>query len=149
MPHRNIAAGQQIDAEKLDFARELRKQMTPAETRLWSSLRGRKLNGLKFRRQQIIDGFIADFFCSSAGLAIELDGSVHESQADYDANRDSVVSERGLRIIRISNDRIVFELEAMLVEISVIAGHTPSHSADLTPQPPLRNGEGEPEKIGP
>ena len=133
MTHRNIVVGQPIDADKLAFSRELRRTMTLSQKRLWGSIRGRQLDGLKSRRQQIIDGFIADFFCSIAGLVIELDGASHDSQADYDANRDIVMSERGLKVIRISNDRILFKLEAVLSEISIIAGQTTFDSPDLSP----------------
>ena len=142
----NIVVGQSIDAEKLQFARTLRHKMTPTERILWASIRGRRLNDLKFRRQQIVDGYIADFFCSSAGLVIELDGAIHDAQAEYDTNRDLVMSERGLRVIRISNARIETELEAVLLEIAAIA--TDSNlvgGEDLSPRPPLRNGEGESE----
>ena len=149
MTPKNIVVGQSIDAEKLQFARALRHKMTPAEAVLWASIRGRRLNDLKFRRQQIIDGYIADFFCSSAGLVIELDGAIHDAQAEYDANRDLVMSERGLRVIRISNAQIETELEAVLLEIAAIATNPNLVGGeDPTPRPPLRNGEGESEFRG-
>ena len=77
MPIKNIIPGQRVAKEKLERARELRREMTPAEKILWHELRGNKL-GVHFRRQQIIEGFIVDFYCHQAGLVIELDGSVHE-----------------------------------------------------------------------
>nr|WP_225894176.1 DUF559 domain-containing protein [Atlanticothrix silvestris] len=59
----NIVIGQAINPDKMQLAREFRRQMTPAEKILWQHLRGNRLNGLHFRRQQIIDGFIVDFYC--------------------------------------------------------------------------------------
>jgi very-short-patch-repair endonuclease len=57
----------------------------------WQHLRANQLNGLHFRRQQIIDGFIADFYCHVARLVIEVDGEIHQQQAEYDAERDRVL----------------------------------------------------------
>jgi very-short-patch-repair endonuclease len=145
MPHRNIVVGQPIDAEKLEFARVLRRTMTPAEARLWSSLRGRKLNGLEFRRQQIIEGYVADFYCPMAGLVIELDGSIHDAQGDYDANRDLVMLERGLRVIRYPNGRIHSDLESVLSEIASFAR---SATPDLTPRPLSEAERGSQKKAG-
>ena len=59
------------------LARELRQNQTPAEAKLWQALRGGKLDGHKFRRQHVIDRYIADFACEKLILAIELDGGVH------------------------------------------------------------------------
>ena len=63
---RNIVIGQRVMAEKVAQARRLRKQMTEAEKRLWERLRGNRVDGVHFRRQQIIDGFIVDFYCHAA-----------------------------------------------------------------------------------
>ena len=76
MPVKNIVSGQQITKEKFQKAKELRRDMTSAEKVLWNELRGNKL-GVHFRRQQIIAGFIVDFYCHRAGLVIELDGDIH------------------------------------------------------------------------
>ena len=117
MEPRNIVAGQVVSEEKLSFSRQLRQNMTPAESRLWSQLRGRRSVGFKFRRQQIIDGYIADFFCAEAGLVIELDGPIHNEQAEYDRHRDAVLANRKLTILRIPNARVFGELESVLSEI--------------------------------
>jgi very-short-patch-repair endonuclease len=71
VPIKNIIPGQKINPEKLHRARELRHEMTPAEKMLCQALRGNKLGGLHFRRQQIIAGFIVDFYCHAAGLLID------------------------------------------------------------------------------
>ena len=92
MPVKNIIPGQKIDPKKLQRARELRREMTPAEQVLWQALRGNKLDGFHFRRQQIITGYIVDFYCHAASLAIELDGEVHLQQQEYDSERDRVLT---------------------------------------------------------
>jgi len=70
MPIKNVIPGQRVAKEKLERARELRREMTLAETILWQELRGNKL-GVHFRRQQVIAGFIVDFYRHKAGLVIE------------------------------------------------------------------------------
>ena len=118
MPVRNIVVGQKVDAVKLPRAKELRRAMTGAERMLWERLRGNRLHGVHFRRQQVIDGFIADFYCHAAGLVIEVDGGVHVQQTGYDAERDRVLSQHGLRILRISNEEIQTNLDGVLARIA-------------------------------
>src|SRR4051812_33525571 len=81
-PVPNIVRGQWVEDEKLARAKELRREMTPAERLLWSHLRRNQLNGLHFRRQQVIEGFITDFYCHSAALVVEVDGRIHEEQVE-------------------------------------------------------------------
>ncbi len=114
---RNIVIGQKIKSDKLERAKELRRQMTPAEKILWEHLRANRLHGLHFRRQQIIDGFIVDFYCHAASLVIEIDGKIHEQQIEYDLERDQVLTARGLRLLRIKNEEIINELDQVLVKI--------------------------------
>jgi very-short-patch-repair endonuclease len=104
MPIKNIIQGQPVTKEKLQCAKELRREMTPTEKILWNEIRANKL-GVHFRRQQIIAGFIVDFYCHQADLVIELDGSVHDSQEqkENDTERDKVLMEMGLRVIRFKN----------------------------------------------
>ncbi|MDZ8026705.1 MAG: DUF559 domain-containing protein [Nostoc sp. DedQUE11] len=115
---RNIVIGQKVDLVKVQRAKELRQQMTPEEKILWQHLRTNRLNGLHFRRQQIIDGFIADFYCHATRLVIEVDGKIHEQQAEYDAERDKVLLARGLRLLRITNEEVRYELDKVLMRIS-------------------------------
>ena len=117
MPNRHIITGQKIDPAKLQRAKALRRNMTPAEKRLWTALRANRLQGFHFRRQQIIDGFIVDFYCHAAGLVVEVDGPVHDQQADYDAERDRVLSARGLRILRVHNSEVMQDLKDVLARI--------------------------------
>ena len=80
--------------------------MTPQETALWEGQRNNHLDGLHFRRQQIIDGFVVDFYCHKTGVVIELDGPIHLRQADYDRERDKVIAAHNLTIVRVTNDEI-------------------------------------------
>jgi very-short-patch-repair endonuclease len=105
-PLRNIVRGQRVEKAKVFRAKQLRREMTPAERVLWDHLRGNRLGGIHFRRQQVIDGFIVDFYCHAAALIVEVDGPVHADQADYDAERDCILSGRGLRIVRFSNEQV-------------------------------------------
>ena len=118
VPVKNIAAAQKISAEKLQRAKQLRREMTSAEAVLWRELRVHQL-GVHFRRQQIIAGFIVDFYCHAASLVIELDGGVHKSreQAQADARRDAVLRQLGLRVVRIKNERATTALPAVLEQI--------------------------------
>lgn len=118
MPARNIIPGQKIAAQKLARAKQLRREMTRAERTLWQELRGNRL-GAHFRRQQIVAGFIVDFYCHAASLAIELDGGIHETsdQKEDDSRRDVVLREMGLRVIRIKNDQIEADLPQVLKKI--------------------------------
>jgi very-short-patch-repair endonuclease len=113
----NIVIGQKINHDKLQHAKEFRRQMTPEENILWQYLRANRLHGLHFRRQQIIDGFIVDFYCHAARLVIEVDGKIHEQQSEYDAERDKVLLVRGLRVLRIKNEQIREELDQVLMGI--------------------------------
>jgi len=79
MPVKNIIPGQRVTKEKLERAKELRRNMTSAEKLLWQEVRAKKL-GVRFRRQQIIAGFIVDFYCHRAALVVEVDGDIHDLQ---------------------------------------------------------------------
>ena len=114
----NIVQGQQVAGDKLARAKELRRQMTPAEKILWQHLRANRLNGLHCRRQQVIDGFIVDFYCHAAKLVIEVDGEIHQRQLEYDQARDRILTARGLRVLRIRNDEVMQDLERVLAQIA-------------------------------
>ena len=108
------------------LARQLRNNPTPSEKFLWTYLRKRQLNGLRFLRQFPIVHeesnttkffYIADFYCSKLKLIIELDGPIHLSRKEYDANRDFVLSSLGFRICRILNDDLE-EIDKVLNKIT-------------------------------
>ena len=116
MPVKNIIPGQKVTKEKLERAKELRREMTPAEKILWHELRAKKL-GVRFRRQQVIAGFIVDFYCHKAALVVEVDGDIHDLQQEEDARREMVLSEMGLRIARFRNDEVMGNLSAVVGRI--------------------------------
>jgi very-short-patch-repair endonuclease len=126
----------QIPSQLLANARELRKNQTKAEELLWQLLRGRKLNGLKFRRQHPLKaGFIIDFYCAERKLGIELDGGYHDDidQQEYDAERTMIIKEYGINIIRFKNDEVLFDTENVLKRIV----------AAIPPSPVWRGAGGE------
>ena len=90
--------------------------------------------GLKFRRQAVIGPFIADFYCAEAKLVIEVDGDIHDAQADYDQSRSFQLEDYGYHVLRFRNSRIVNELDKVLLEITEKA---------LTPEPSPEPGRGE------
>src|SRR5512141_1278553 len=109
MPAKNIVTNQRVAKEKLERAKELRREMTPAEKVLWQELRANKLS-VHFRRQQIIAGFIVDFYCHKAALVIEVDGDIHDLQQEEDSGREKALSEMGLKIVRFRNDEVLKNL---------------------------------------
>ena len=121
MPVKNIILGQTVTKEKLQRAKELRRDMTPAEKILWQELRGNKL-GVHFRRQQVIAGFIVDFYCHKAGLVIEVDGDIHDLQQEEDARREKVLREMGLRVIRFGNEEVMKNLSTVVGKIREVIG---------------------------
>jgi very-short-patch-repair endonuclease len=97
------------------IARNLRRRSTDAERRLWCHLRGRQLEGAKFAQQFPIGGFVTDFACRDAHLAIELDGGQHSPEAD--APRAEIIEAFGYRIIRFWNNDVLANTEGMLEAI--------------------------------
>ncbi|MBN8591119.1 MAG: endonuclease domain-containing protein [Anaerolineae bacterium] len=97
-------------------SREMRHQPTSAEEHLWKYLRGRRLNGAKFRRQHAIDQFIVDFVCIEQLLIVEVDGLVHEvpDQRDRDVNRQAHLEGMGYRILRFTNAEVLQSVRAVL-----------------------------------
>ena len=99
-------------------ARELRKDMTPAEKKLWQHLRDGQLDGAYFRKQHAIGTYIVDFFCAKSKLVIEVDGDSHAEQAEYDVQRTKWLNEeKGYRVIRFTNRDVLHNTEAVLEAI--------------------------------
>ena len=117
MPTRNMVIGQKVSPSKIQRAKELRCHMTPEEAMLWERLRANRLQGFHFRRQQVIAGFIVDFYCHSAGLVIEVDGSVHDQRVDYDLDRSRILESLGLRVVRFKTQEIRAEIEGVLARV--------------------------------
>jgi len=104
--------------ELVALARQMRKEPTPSEDMMWEALRDRRFRGAKFRRQQIIDRFIVDFFEPSHRLVIEIDGSVHEGREEHDAVREQYLKDCGLTVLRFSARDVEERLDAVLKEIA-------------------------------
>jgi very-short-patch-repair endonuclease len=118
-------------------ARELRKQCTPAEIKLWQCLSKRQLHGFKFSRQIPIGPCFADFVCRPAKLVIEVDGPSHDLQVEYDCARTELIEAQGYRVIRFSNMDVLQNLEDVLGTI----GRALTEMSLPTPNPSrLREG---------
>ncbi|HEV2507252.1 MAG TPA: DUF559 domain-containing protein [Mesorhizobium sp.] len=100
-----------IPPGKRSFAKTLRRDMTEAEGRLWEELRGRRLNGLKFRRQVPVGSYVADFLCADSMLIVEVDGSQH-ADSMHDRQRAVALKVLGFRVLRFWNDEVLHEMSA-------------------------------------
>jgi very-short-patch-repair endonuclease len=103
-----ITGHQWVKSIKLGFARRHRRAPTPSEQQAWEILRGRRLLGLKFRRQQVIHGFIVDFYCPELRLVLEIDGGIHEDPDRWlkDAVRSDCLLRLGITVLRIPNREV-------------------------------------------
>ncbi|QRM30502.1 endonuclease domain-containing protein [Microvirga sp. VF16] len=115
-------------------AKRMRREMTPAERKLWHSLKAHRFQGLHMRRQVPIGPYVADFICHSAKLVIEVDGSQHgfDRHVEQDRARDSWFEARGYRVLRFWNHDVMTALDSVLDTIFAtipsnlpIAGDTP------------------------
>ena len=127
--------------EALDRARQLRREATEAETRLWRHLRNRRLGNHKFRRQVWIGPFIADFLCMDAMLVVEVDGSQHIGDAAYDADRTAFLANKGYRVIRVWNNDVMQRMDDVLAAILSALSNVPSPSHASHGPLPLPVGE--------
>lgn len=117
-----VVRQQHVSPAKAKVAKDLRRRMTPSEVTLWQRLKSNRLDGRHFRRQQVIAGYIVDFYCHSAGLVIEVDGDAHRRTLEEDASRDAALRSLGLRVVRIpardverDTDAVVARVRAALV----------------------------------
>ena len=109
----------------IQLARDLRKNQTPSEKILWHIIRNRSFEGKKFLRQHpVIYEFyknnpifiIADFYCAEEKLIIEVDGSIHDYQLDYDEQRNWIADEMDLKVLRIKNEEL-YDIESVKIKI--------------------------------
>ena len=100
-----------------------RYKMTQAESLLWEALKGKQLDGLKFRRQHPVHLYIADFYCHKLRLIIEIDGAYHnfEKQQLLDKQRTLDLESQGLKVIRFTNWEVENNLKGVLIRIRKIA----------------------------
>lgn len=95
---------------------ELRNALTPQELKLWALLRNENL-GCKFRRQQGIGPYIVDFYCKEKKLIIEIDGSQHQNNIDYDKKRDQYLEQFGFTVLRFWNDDVNRNINGVIMKI--------------------------------
>ena len=105
------------NAKTMRRAANLRKNMTPAEKKLWAYLERSQL-GLRFRRQHAIGNFIVDFCCIKKKIIIELDGSQHLDMQEYDEDRTKYLESRGYRVIRFWNNDVMKDIEGVILAIT-------------------------------
>jgi very-short-patch-repair endonuclease len=98
------------------LARETRRAPTAGEREMWELLRRRKLHGLRFRRQVVIDRFIVDFFCPQLRLVV-VDGPIHQERRERDAGRTRALEALGLLVLRFSNDEVLDEGDSVVERI--------------------------------
>jgi len=95
----------------------MRREPTAGEREMWERLRRRKLRGLRFRRQVVIDRFIVDFFCPQFRMVVEVDGPIHEERQERDAKRTQALEALGLLVLRFSNEEVLSEGDAVVERI--------------------------------
>ena len=113
------------------YARSLRHNPTDAEKLLWRQIRMWQLDGLKFRRQQPIGIYIVDFACLEKRVVVEIDGSQHVEQSDYDTERDEWLREQGFIVLRFWNHEVLKSIDDVTEKIFQSVKSTPF----LSPSP--------------
>ena len=119
-PLQGRGRGWGVSATGLDrlsgYARNMRREPTEPEKRLWAHLSRSQLGGFKFRRQAVVGSYIADFFCPATGLLVEVDGETH-ADAQRDVRRDAALTELGFRVVHISNADVMHNIEGVLAHL--------------------------------
>ena len=142
-PLQGRGRGWGMSARALDrlsgHARQMRREPTEPEKRLWAYLSRSQLGGFKFRRQSVIGHYIVDFLCLATGLIVEVDGDTHvDAQRDF--RRDAALAELGFKIVRIGNTDVMHNIEGVLAHL---LGTLQAMPARRTPHPnPSPEGEG-------
>ncbi len=136
------------DPEALEKAKELRKNLSKAEAKLWSVLKTGQLEGYKFRKQQPVGPFIVDFICNQKRLVIELDGGQHAEQQEYDTKRTAFLEQAGYTVLRFWNNEVLENpegvVEVVLGKLKELPDAKGEESSFLTPPPtPPAGGGGE------
>lgn len=122
-------------------AKELRKNMTPAERVLWQRLRNYQVDGFYFRRQHPIKFFIADFYCAKADLIVEIDGGIHNTPEviEHDINRTAELEKSGITVIRFTNEEVMNDTNTVIAKIKQqLKTLCPAHPLPLVPLPQER-----------
>ena len=99
------------------YSKQLKTEMTDAEKLLWSKIRRKQLNGVKFCRQKIVGNYIVDFLSFEKKLIIELDGGQHADQVEYDKKRTAFLEQQGFTVIRFWNTEVLLETDSVLEQL--------------------------------
>jgi very-short-patch-repair endonuclease len=131
----------QLHRPETHTARKLRRYMSLPEVLLWQRLRGNQL-GVKFRRQHPIGSYVADFYCSSQRLVIEVDGDAHNmgDRPARDVSRDAFLNENGYKVLRVAASDILKDIDPVMAAIAAIVD-SPLHHQPAAGGPPPRAGE--------
>jgi very-short-patch-repair endonuclease len=140
---RGRGEGPPSTSEPRRFARDLRKVPTAAEDTLWQALRGRRLNGLKFKRQVPVLAYTVDFLCFERKLIVEIDGKQHDWYASYDRRRTEEIESQGFTVLRFTNEQVLTDLDFVLKTVAAAAARTLSLQGGPSPLPLSHPGEGE------
>jgi very-short-patch-repair endonuclease len=114
-------------------ARNLRKNRTDAENRMWYFLRNRRLNGYKFVREKVIGKYIADFVCREKKLIIEVDGGQHMTAAAYDQQRTKDLEAIGYQVIRVWNNEVHENIQGVMETILNLLEKVPPEKKPSSP----------------
>jgi very-short-patch-repair endonuclease len=141
-PLQGRGLGWGLSQQQIDWlherAREMRRNPTEPEKRLWRNLSNSQLEGLKFRRQEVIGPFIADFMCPARALIVEVDGDTHD--AGKDRLRDDELAQFGFLVVRVTNLEVMSNIDGVLEVIRLAAvGRSSRHMPHPNPSP---EGEG-------
>ena len=118
-------------------SRSLRRSSTHPERILWYLLQNKQLEGLRFRRQHAVGRYVVDFYCPGGKLVGEVDGGRHAGRAEEDATRTAYLERRGLTVLRVTNDDVIGNLEAVTMAILDAAGvDATAGKARPSPSPP-------------
>jgi len=134
MPDERFRERIPVSSERIEYtrdrARALRREATPSESALWAALRIEPYRHWRFRRQHPIGPYIVDFFSSRASLIVEIDGPIHASQTEYDAERQAELEGTGYHVLRFTDRQVMDSMDAVLQTIEATALLTSTGSSD-------------------
>jgi very-short-patch-repair endonuclease len=108
------------DLRLITHAKQMRREMTEPEIRIWLKLRAKRYGEVKFRKQKVVGRYIVDFSSNKPKLVIEIDGDTHAGREVYDAIRTQFLEEQGYRVIRFSNRDVMENLEGVLETLAAV-----------------------------
>jgi|SRR5579872_521988 len=112
--------------EMIAVARAFRKTPTRSEALLWQALRRREPGGVRFRRQQPIGPFVVDFYCAARRLIVEVDGPIHDTQADHDQARQRLLECCGYQVLRFTTTEVESSIQDVIDSITTVVEGTPN-----------------------